>query len=128
MSGRHGRRRWLLLLGLACLAPTPGDIGGCGERVRDLDPDAFFAARAELDCHACQKCGLSTERCRDACEPGADAAAPRFPDDCLPLAHDGEVCLRALRASDCEQYERYVRDALPEEPSECHFCPPRATP
>jgi hypothetical protein len=47
-----------------------------------------------------------------------------FPDDCLPLVHDGEVCLRALLDADCDEYSRYVVSD-PEIPLECNFCPVR---
>ena len=30
---------------LFCAAPTPGDIGGCGQRVQPLGPEPFFAAK-----------------------------------------------------------------------------------
>jgi hypothetical protein len=46
-----------------------------------------------------------------------------FPEGCLPLVHDGEVCLRALLYATCAEYEAYVDDARPKVPSECDFCP-----
>ena len=32
------------LLGVLALAPTPGDIGGCGQPVEELDRELFFAS------------------------------------------------------------------------------------
>ncbi len=115
------RRPGLLILAVSCLAPTPGDIGGCGQTVEDLDPAAFFAQKAALDCQACRECGWTTERCAEAC--GGDADQQTFPEGCFPLVHDGEVCLRALQYSSCDDYESYVSDAATMVPTECDFCP-----
>jgi hypothetical protein len=128
-QGRAVRRAILLLLCGFCLAPTPGDVGGCGQRVEDLDPVAFHAARRKLDCHACLTCGLTTQTCQQSCSlGGATEQAAEFAESCFPLVHDGEVCLRALQAADCETYATYLADVAPEEPSECHFCPPELEP
>lgn len=111
-------------LALFCLAPTPGDIGGCGQPAEDLDPAAFFDTKKFVDCQACQRCGLSTQACAVACDEKRPAESA-FPVGCAPLAHDGEVCLRALDASSCDDYAGYVSDTLPKSPSECQFCPIR---
>lgn len=124
---RAGARRGsLLLLALACLAPTPGDIGGCGAPVKDLDAARFFAAKRELDCKRCERCSIGSSACELACEPLArdpDAGPDAFAERCLPLVHDGEVCLRALEAASCDEYEGYMSDLAPEVPTECNFCP-----
>jgi hypothetical protein len=33
------------------------------------------------------------------------------------------VCLRALLDASCDDYGDFVRDAAPDVPSECNFCP-----
>ncbi|MFO0661757.1 MAG: hypothetical protein U0165_18280 [Polyangiaceae bacterium] len=105
-----------------CAAPTPGDIGGCGQPADDLDPAIFFRALKYTDCSACQSCGFSTRSCDEACD--ANRASPTaFPENCAPLAHDGEVCLRKLQNTSCDDYSAYVRDDGPTRPSECQFCP-----
>jgi len=102
------------------MAPTPGDVGGCGQSIEDLDAQVFFEARREADCDACRQCGLSTRRCDAACDgEGEDS----FPERCFPLVHDGEVCLRALRHSNCDEYAAFVSDVAPTVPTECDFCP-----
>ncbi len=106
-----------------CTAPTPGDVGGCGQRAEELDPELFFRAKAATDCERCNECTLATKTCSKACNE--EELLRAFPDDCLPLVHDGEVCLRALAAASCDDYERYVRDARREVPTECSFCPER---
>lgn len=125
-----GRRLLLSVLCVwcaLCAAPTPGDIGGCGTAVEDLDAQAFFAARRAADCDACRECGLSTERCAVACSGESDEART-FPEGCFPLVFDGQVCLRALRHSSCEDYAAYVADAAASVPTECDFCPIEARP
>jgi hypothetical protein len=112
------------VLGLFCLAPTPGDIGGCGQPAEDLDPVIFFESKKGLDCQQCESCGLGTKACLDACDANR-APEKAFPEGCAPLAHDGEVCLRALQAADCNDYTKYQADILPQSPSECQFCPLR---
>jgi hypothetical protein len=117
----------LSLLALACLAPTPGDVGGCGQEAVLLDAPTFFANKKRTDCGRCDECGLASDACRDAC----DSSVPyqtAFPEGCLPLVHDGEVCLRALKHASCGDYEGYMDDVAPEVPSECNFCPPEAKP
>jgi hypothetical protein len=106
-----------------CTAPAPGDVGGCGQRAEELDPELFFRAKAAVDCERCSECTLATRACSLACT-GQDLVR-EFPVDCLPLVHDGEVCLHALSAASCDDYERYVRDDAREVPTECSFCPER---
>lgn len=126
MSPRSCARRWLLLgLSLLCLGPTPGDVGGCGQNLEDLDAEAFFAARRQVDCDACRQCGLSTRRCTAACEGEGKSS---FPELCYPLVHDGEVCLRALRHSSCDDYRGFVSDVGATVPTECDFCPAEQAP
>ena len=88
----------VMLIGLLSLAPTPGDIGGCGQAAEDLDPRLFYASLAATDCRACQACALSTLSCANACD-GSITLPSAFPAGCAPLAHDGEVCLRRLRGA-----------------------------
>ncbi len=121
-----GRRAVLLALAGACLAPTPGDIGGCGQPVEDLDARAFFRAKAQVDCDACGECGLKSDACAVACSGGT--GEEQFEEGCYPLLHDGEVCLRALRHGSCEDYASYVADVAPTTPTECDFCPAKERP
>jgi hypothetical protein len=116
-----------LALLVFCAAPTPGDIGGCGQRPDLLDPGAFFASKKLVDCSRCEDCGLATDSCLRACDEDSPTATA-FPADCFPLVHDGEVCLRALRHASCDDYAGYVDDAAPSAPSECNFCPPEKGP
>lgn len=122
---RSGRLRLLLLsaaFGLLCAAPTPGDVGGCGQKAELLDPPIFFASKKRTDCVRCDECGLDTDTCRGACDPAVPYAT-EFPEGCFPLVHDGEVCLRALLHAACDDYAGYVSDTSPSVPSECNFCP-----
>lgn len=105
-------------------APTAGDIGGCGQEAVPLDEGKFFERKAGLDCARCEECGIATSTCAAACE-GADPAAS-FPFDCVPLVHDGEVCLRALADASCDAYAGYVADGAATTPTECAFCPAEA--
>lgn len=109
------------LLALLCMAPTPGDVGGCGSEVEALDPTAFAFARKDEDCRRCTECGISSARCERACDP-ASSPETVIPATCLPLHHDGVVCLRALRAASCSAYATYVDEHAPVTPSECAFC------
>jgi hypothetical protein len=102
------------------LAPTPGDIGGCGGTARDLDPGAFFASKQAIECSKCGECGLSTPACERACE--REEVPEEFPPGCYPLVHDGTVCLRALTQASCDVATQVVADP-PSVPSECNFCP-----
>lgn len=111
----------LLLAGAA--APTAGDLGGCGQEAVLLDEAKFFAAKARLDCTRCQDCSLVSRACTLACDGGDPEAS--FPEDCAPLVHDGEVCLRALADGDCDAYASWVADRYATVPTECAFCPER---
>jgi hypothetical protein len=117
------RRRGLrvAVVALLCMAPVPGDIGSCGQPVERLDAPRFFAGKKAVDCEHCRSCGLETSTCLDACsvEP---PAVTTFPSGCVPLVHDGEVCLRKLLAAGCGEYANYVSEQ-PTVPSECDFCP-----
>ncbi len=108
-------------LGVLCAAPTPGDIGGCGQHPDGLDAPTFFERKRELDCKRCGDCGFHTEFCGDAC--AAAGELPDFPTGCFPLVHDGEVCLNAIDSASCSEYEDYSKDVGRLSPSECQFCP-----
>jgi hypothetical protein len=90
--------------------------------VQALDVPKFFQLRKVVDCRRCTECHLDTKACVSACgrEP---PAVTTFPDDCYPLVHDGEVCLRALLDASCDDYASYVADESPSVPTECDFCP-----
>ena len=114
-------RGLLALIALAfCAAPVPGDVGGCGQRAQELDAGAFFESKLALDCERCSECQLRAKACRSAC---SEPAAQAFPEHCVPLVHDGEVCLRALAAASCEDYALFLDDVAPAQPTECNFCP-----
>jgi len=121
----RGRRSQIALGALAilfCTAPTPGDIGGCGQRAAELDPQIFFSTKAAIDCQRCDECALGTKSCKTACDDPSSYPMS-FPDRCLPLVHDGEVCLRALLNASCGDYSQYMSDTSPTAPTECNFCP-----
>jgi hypothetical protein len=120
---RHAAFRvgFVLFLGALCAAPTPGDVGGCGQHADLLDADAFFAAKQARDCKTCGDCGFHTDYCVEVCSP--DYQAPGFPTGCAPLVHDGEVCLDALEAAGCGEYKQYTKDQGRLVPTECQFCP-----
>ena len=131
---RRGAVAAAMALGALSMAPTPGDIGGCGQPAEELrNVGLFYRAMDAIDCSACERCGFSSKTCARACE-GEPGLEPTFPEGCVPLVHDGEVCLRRLQADDCEAYRPYVADdggeAVPllsrPRPSECQFCPERA--
>lgn len=125
-GGRRHRPRLLPLLGalgaLLCLAPTPGDIGGCGQAAQDLDPATFFLSKQTIECNKCRECRIRTPACELACS-GAPPPAD-FPEGCFPLVHDGTVCLRALTRASCDDHREFSGDP-PATPSECNFCPGR---
>jgi hypothetical protein len=106
-----------------CAAPTPGDVGGCGQRPHELDPEVFFTSKDSIDCDRCRECKLDDNTCKRACE--GNQTTQDFPKDCVPLVHDGEVCLRALLYASCDDYKTYVSDSQPQTPTECNFCPVR---
>ncbi|MFO0677638.1 MAG: hypothetical protein U0169_13975 [Polyangiaceae bacterium] len=103
------------------MAPTVGDVGGCGAAPEDMSSALFANERKLVDCKRCTECAIDTARCRRACTPNAPTDTV-IPKTCRPLVHDGEVCLRALEAASCSSYSRYVADDLPSTPSECAFC------
>ncbi len=109
-----------------CAAPVPGDVGGCGQAPQELDPETFFWSLQGTECERCQQCGLETAACERAC--GELLVQTEFPKDCVPLVHDGEVCLRALQDGSCDDYREYMSDSAPSIPTECNFCPPGAEP
>lgn len=115
------RRLLLVVLALFTLAPTAGDIGGCGEQPVVLDARKFFDQKQLIDCQRCTECGLSSDACGRACGPFAELA--EFPAGCFPLVHDGEVCLNALVAAGCDDYASFTSDVAATAPTECNFCP-----
>ncbi len=121
-AASRSRRLSVVVVALLCAAPVPGDIGACGQPVEVLDAPRFFAAKKAADCRQCRSCGIRSGACDVACD---DNAAPEtaFPDGCLPLVHDGEVCLRGLLYASCTDYRGYMDDAHPRVPTECDFCP-----
>jgi len=114
------------ILLLVVAGPTVGDIGSCGAKPTDLDARAFFKRKAEIDCTRCHECTITTAACARACDP---AQAPKaFPEGCFPITHDGEVCLHALEATSCQDYENFVADQGATIPTECNFCPLEGAP
>jgi hypothetical protein len=105
-----------------CAAPVPGDVGGCGQDPQELDPQTFFWSLQGAECDHCRQCGLTTSACERACADTLGQTA--FPKDCVPLVHDGEVCLRALQNGSCDDFREYMSDRSPSIPTECNFCPP----
>lgn len=122
-ASRASRVAFSLVVLAFCAAPVPGDVGGCGQRAEELDPVAFFASKQFVDCSRCTECSLRTETCERVCMGGPVQST--FTEGCLALVHDGEVCLRALLAASCSDYESFVRDQGASTPSECDFCPRR---
>lgn len=124
LSGSRGVRVAFGVLVIAfCTAPVPGDAGGCTQGAAELDAGAFFSGKQRLDCERCRECGLRNDTCGQACAVGPVPA--QFPEGCIPLVHDGEVCLRALEVASCDAYASYVRDQGASTPTECDFCPRR---
>lgn len=114
-------------LAVLAMAPTPGDVGGCGAEPALLDAKSYEATRKRQDCERCEECAVTTARCARAC----DAKAPPdivVPPMCAPLLRDGQVCIRALGAASCEDFATYVADEAPRSPSECQFCRQGASP
>jgi hypothetical protein len=116
------RSAFALAVVLFCAAPTPGDVGGCGQRVQPLDPTAFFERKKATDCKMCRECDFTTDFCKDACDEELEPKS-EFLEGCEPIVHDGEVCLNALDAAGCGEYEEFVRDENRKAPNECRFCP-----
>lgn len=114
----------ILLLFVA--APTVGDIGSCGEPPVELDPKKFFLEKAALDCTRCRECAIKSATCARACDP--KLAPTEFSKGCYPIVHDGDVCIRALEASDCSEYATFVADQGATIPTECNFCPLEGAP
>jgi hypothetical protein len=112
-----------VVLALLALAPTVGDIGSCGQSPDDLDPIKFFQAKGGIDLSMCDECSILTERCEKL--RFGHIEATEFAPGCFPHVHDGEVCLNALLASDCDDYAKYMADVGATVPTECNFCPPR---
>lgn len=110
-----------LVVLIFCAGPVPGDVGGCGQEAQELDPETFFWSKQDIDCQRCDECGLGTRACKRAC--GDELVQREFPKDCVPLVHDGEVCLRSLLNGSCTDYEGYMSDAAPTTSTECNFCP-----
>lgn len=104
-----------------CAGPVPGDVGGCGQEAQELDPETFFWTKQDIDCERCGDCGLATRACKRAC--GDELVQSELPEGCVPLVHDGEVCLRALLDGSCTDYEGYMSDNSASAPTECNFCP-----
>jgi hypothetical protein len=104
-----------------CAAPTPGDVGGCAQEAQELDPRTFFWSLQVTQCESCGDCGISTAACERAC--GDVLLQTEFPENCVPLVHDGEVCLRALQQASCSDSRDYMSDSEPSIPTECNFCP-----
>ncbi len=119
------KRRTLALTALAALVfgagPTVGDIGSCGAQATLLDEGTFTRERKQTDCQRCTSCRLGTRTCSTACDPDS-APTAGWPSTCLPLQHDGDVCLRALEAASCGEYASFVSDTAPTLPTECDFC------
>ena len=76
------------------------------------------SSKKVIDCQNCENCGFSTDACRRACNDKL-AVEREFPSDCLPLVHDGEVCLRVLLHASCDDYAAFVSDVSPRVPTEC---------
>jgi hypothetical protein len=119
------RRRDLAVCALLALVfgagPTVGDIGSCSDQASALDLATFQAERKAVDCERCRQCELMTQWCANACN--ANAASPvQWPSTCLPLEHDGVVCIDAVQAASCSDYASYVSDTDPTVPTECDFC------
>lgn len=102
-------------------APTAGDIGGCGQAENELDPSKFFSTKQDVDCARCAACSIDTTACARSCSPGL--VIKDFPPGCVPLEHDGEVCVDALLVAGCTDYASYMADQGSTIPTECNFCP-----
>lgn len=105
-----------LVLGVGA---TVGDVGSCGADPVDLEAGTFARGRKTVDCERCNECGLTSARCSIACDTDA-AIDETFPPNCEPLYQDGLVCLRALLAASCSDYQQFLDEGLV--PTECQFC------
>jgi len=112
---------FVIVLALCAAAPTVGDVGGCNEGTDPLDANRFFAGRLQIECDRCRECGFNTSACKRACDKKTIVPSS-FPAGCRPLAHDGQVCLRALEALSCNGFADVVSSPS-EVPTECDFCP-----
>jgi hypothetical protein len=117
----------IVVLGALSLAPSVGDVGACGKTATELSADSYAYARKNMDCSRCNDCGITTQHCQRACDASAKPDVS-IPPTCKPLLHDGEVCLRALQAASCSDYEAFVKDDGASTPSECDFCQVPANP
>jgi hypothetical protein len=119
------RRRDLALCAVLALVfgagPTVGDVGSCSDQATALNLASFQAERKAVDCLRCKQCGLMTKTCTNACNPAAPSDV-QWPSTCLPLEHDGVVCIDALEVASCSAYAAYVSDSAPTVPTECDFC------
>lgn len=104
-----------------CTAPTVGDVGGCGASATSLDLATYSFDRKVIDCQRCKQCGLTSNTCKTACTRDAPSNVS-WPPSCKPIQHDGDVCIRALKAASCDDYASFVDDIAPAEPTECDFC------
>lgn len=102
------------------LAPTAGDIGSSCQPEDDLDPSRFWSVKQSIDCQRCDECQVSTQACSRAC--ASTLIFNDFPSSCRPVEHDGEVCLDALLAASCAEYEGFMADQGSTIPTECAFC------
>jgi hypothetical protein len=110
-----------VLVALMAMAPTAGNIGSCGQEAVQLDAEKFFEAKQAIDCARCSDCPVFSKACTAAC--GEAPVTGEFPDGCVPLVHDGEVCLDALTSASCSDYESFMADQGATIPTECDFCP-----
>jgi hypothetical protein len=115
------RRAAVFMFGALCMAPTAGDVGGCGAEVTELNAQQYAFDRKSMDCTRCRECGFGTVRCMRACD-ATKSPDTSVPSTCKPVKHDGEVCLRALEVATCDAYSAYIDDRAPATPSECEFC------
>ncbi len=113
-----------IVLAICALAPTVGDVGGCGSEIAPLDAQKYFAERLRVECARCRECGLRSAACSRACDRRT-VVPTTFPAGCRPVEHDGQVCLRAIEALSCDGFADVVSPA-PIVPTECDFCPASA--
>ena len=111
----------VMVFALLSTAATAGDVGAWGRTATLLQRGRYENARKLQDCARCTECGIANDRCRRACDR-TFAPDIQLPATCRPIEHDGEVCLRAIDAVDCDRFATYVDDVAPSSPSECEFC------